>query len=276
MPFTVVPARTSAPGDRGLVLQKDNWNDFGFRTLYQLYLGEGAGAAQLIGNVKVLRRGQTAADPPQLRVGQIDRLGPEFCSVGQDLDYYERLGALGTERRTEILRELRDVVQDPALADDFREEAGWGTSLFRDFDQAQDLPLARALIDRDYDQLPQGDLRFSFSPAGWDAIPLDFSAPASKLAHWPPQFEDGRPVDLPERVAVLVGRNGSGKSTILARLARVVHASPRERRGDALRALGTIDPPGLGFTRIVVTGADPRAKTNRLPIYITKRTKKAA
>jgi len=27
---------------------------------------------------------------------------------------------------------------------------------------------------------------------------------------------------------------------------------------------------------VVVTGANPRAKTNRLPIYITKRTKKAA
>jgi len=29
-------------------------------------------------------------------------------------------------------------------------------------------------------------------------------------------------------------------------------------------------------TLISVTGANPRAKTNRLPIYITKRTKKAA
>lgn len=250
MPFTVVP-RGRISGIRGLILQRDDWNDFGFQTLYQLYLGRESGPPALIGNVKVLRRGQTAADPIQLAVGQLDGLGPEFCSVGQDLDYYERLAALGAERRTEILDELRDIVQDPALADDFREEAGWGTSLFRDFDQEQDLPLARALIDRDYDMLPHGDLEFRFSPEGWDAIALDFSAPASKLSRWSPEFEDGRPAHLPERMAVLVGRNGSGKSTILARLARVAHASPRERREPELQALGTLDPPGLGFTRVV-------------------------
>jgi len=31
-----------------------------------------------------------------------------------------------------------------------------------------------------------------------------------------------------------------------------------------------------GYMPVNVTGAKPRAKTNRIPIYITKRTKKAA
>jgi hypothetical protein len=35
-------------------------------------------------------------------------------------------------------------------------------------------------------------------------------------------------------------------------------------------------PAGSEFASRLVTGANPRAKTNRLPIYITKRTKKAA
>ncbi len=251
MSFMIVPAKTRVSEGQGLILRQDNWNDYGFKTLYQLYLGNQSGAAQFIGNVKLLRKGQTDADPLQLRVGKLEHLGPEFCSVGQDLDYYERLAALGIERRMEILQELHDIVQDPGLADNFREEAGWDKSLFRDFDQTQDLPLAKALIDRDYDQLPDRDLSFSFSPTGWDALSFDFTVPDSKLDSWSFRLRQERSIALPGRMIVLVGRNGSGKSTILARLARVIHASKRERRDGALSLLGKIDPPGLGFTRIV-------------------------
>ncbi len=42
---------------------------------------------------------------------------------------------------------------------------------------------------------------------------------------------------------------------------------------DILAVLNDLAPFGIPN---IVTGAKPRAKTNRIPIYITKRTKKAA
>ena len=59
---------------------------------------------------------------------------------------------------------------------------------------------------------------------------------------------------LPERIAVITGLNGSGKSTLLARLARVLHASQAARRQPELLRLGSIEPPGIGFTRVIAIG----------------------
>src|SRR3546814_10459889 len=102
------------------------------------------------------------------------------------------------------------------------------------------------LLQRDYDRVARLGLGLSFQVAGWaDPLVLKFEVPG-ELVLW--EAPDGA---LPDRIAVLIGRNGSGKSTLLARLARVLHASQRERAGEALQALGAIEPPGIGFTRIV-------------------------
>lgn len=74
---------------------------------------------------------------------------------------------------------------------------------------------------------------------------LNFKAPDNFLL-W-----SASSAELPDRIAVLIGRNGSGKSTLLSRLAQVLHASQRERGSETLQALGKIDPPGIGFTRII-------------------------
>ena len=128
MLFTVCPARTHpvSTGGARFVLQQDNWNDFGFRTLYQLYDTHDV-QPSLIGNVKILKLGQKDYDPVQISVGQVSDLGPDFCSLGQGLDYYERLaslpldelglGSLGPERAVALaaLEEAHEVLGNSAL-----------------------------------------------------------------------------------------------------------------------------------------------------------------
>jgi len=58
-----------------------------------------------------------------------------------------------------------------------------------------------------------------------------------------------------------------------------IYASPSNTSPEVGTSLPSIAVGGRnvnGFSRVLVTGAKPRAKTNRIPIYITKRTKKAA
>jgi predicted ATPase len=246
--FTVVRPSRSIPRPvlPGVVLQQDYWNDYRFRTLYHLYVftNEFSG---LIGPVKILRRGQAAADTIQLAPGRLEPLSEDYCSLGQSLDYYERLAELPDELRREILGHLRDALAFPDHAESFFEEPGWTTSVLRDIEWNSFRRDASVLLERDYTRVARLGLELSFQMIGWaNPLQLRFSAP-SDWRLWLPSGHG----KLPERIAVLTGRNGSGKSTLLARLARVLHASQRDRSSSELTALGSIDPPGIGFTRVL-------------------------
>lgn len=255
MLFTVCPARTHpvSTGGARFVLQQDNWNDFGFRTLYQLYDTHDV-QPSLIGNVKILKLGQKDYDPVQISVGQVSDLGPDFCSLGQGLDYYERLASLPLDVRNDLLAALRDIVRHPEHSAPFESEQGWNTSLFRGIgDKTDFLSVARALLEKNYSSIATDGIGFSFHPAGWSApVAFDFNGPVIGPLVLRSPFTAARSAPpLPSRLTALIGRNGSGKSTLLARLARVAFASGDERQLDQVLALGQIDPPGLGFSRIV-------------------------
>jgi energy-coupling factor transporter ATP-binding protein EcfA2 len=238
------PSRNDPPKFDGLALQQDLWNDFSFQTQYHLFASTQEFTG-LIGTVKILKRGQTSSDFLQLALGPHGPLGPDFVSLGQDLDYYERLAGLSQELRTEILASLRDALAQPDHAATFAEEEGWTVSVLRYVEWESFRRDASVLLDRDYDRVARLGLELSFQVTGWaDPAVFKFDAPKDQL-DW---FDTA---GLPERLAVLIGRNGSGKSTLLHRLARILHASQKDRASAELRQLGDITPPGIGFTRII-------------------------
>lgn len=245
--FTVVSPSSLGPKPTpGVLLKQDNWNDFSFQTLYHLYVFADEFSGN-IGPVKILRRGQTQADTIQLPLGRLEQLSNDYCSLGQNLDYYERLADLPQQLRQEILVHLRDALAFPDHAEAFYDELGWTTSVLRDIDWDSFRRDASVLLERDYTRVARLGLELSFQVTGWsDPFRIRFSAPADSSIY---ELADG--TKLPERIAVLIGQNGSGKSTLLARLARILHASQRDRLSPEFRALGTIDPPGIGFTRVL-------------------------
>jgi len=241
--------------DTTFSLQQDNWNDFSFQTLYHLYYRrtENPEDVELIGPVKILRRGQTRADGIQLQA-PFEALDDAFCSVGVSLDYYKHLNEIDPAPRTHILHALRDVVAHPELQPQFNAEQGWRVSLFRDTDPAEFLAEARAVLLDNYTDLAELTSNLRFDAAGWaDPLALDFQAPE------PERYFGGyrrigprqTPVLLPRRIIVLIGRNGSGKSTLLSRIARVAYASPADRARSETATIGAFDPPSIGFLKIV-------------------------
>lgn len=250
MNFVVVaPSRGTPDALAQVVLQQDRWDDFGFKTQYHVFYF-GPEFEGLVGNVKILQIGQEESSYSILQVGPLNPLPDDFCSLGQSLDYYERLASLPEEARREILATLRDALTDPDNAKRFLEEKGWATSVTRDLDLESYRPLALTLLERDYTALPSMGLDLSFHVTGWtNPLRLHFAGPGGDDI-W--IIGRSRPSSrLPERVAVITGRNGSGKSTLLARLARVLHASQSDRAREAIGRLGRIEPPGVGFTRII-------------------------
>lgn len=237
-------------------LQQDNWNDYGFSTMYGLYFRHGQEETDVtfVGGVKILRRGQIAADP--LLISEpFDRLGRDWVSVGTSLDYYQRLNEMPTARRNAIMTALRDAVARPELVEEFEGEKGWTTSLFRDNpDWREFLDDARALYQGNFGSLADVSEAFSYRPAGSATfINLAFAAPEPPgyLGSYRRLGPRRRRTLLPERMIVLIGRNGSGKSTLLSRLARVAFASPQERASKEMMRLGALDPMSIGFMRVI-------------------------
>ncbi|WP_344694260.1 AAA family ATPase [Sphingomonas cynarae] len=242
--------------DTRFALQQDDWNDYSFQTLYHLHFKHGDLDSDVtyIGGVKILRKGQTKSDPILL-TKDFTKLSSDWVSVGTSLDYYQRLNELPTKRRSAIMNALNDVVSRPELVEDFENEDGWGTSLFRDnSDWRSFLDDAHALYEGNFSALADLSQAFSFTPAGTDKpIDLDFQSPIPPfyLGSYRHLGPSRKRTLLPERIVVLVGRNGSGKSTILSRLAHVAFASPQERATKPIKALGLLDPPSIGFMRVI-------------------------
>ncbi|ASY71336.1 ATP-binding protein [Sinorhizobium fredii] len=237
-------------------LQRDDWNDYGFCTLYHLHYRHGGKSTDVtyIGGVKILKRGQKAGDRQSIRE-PFRSLGSRFVSVGTSLDYYQRLNDISSNRRASIMDALNDAVANPELIDLFSDEEGWETSVFRDNREWRSfLADARILYEGNFGALPDIEQSFSYYPARNDIpIVFDFSAPepADYVGPYRRLGPKRKRTLLPERMIVIVGQNGSGKSTLLARLAHLAFASPQERATKQLKALGTLDPPSLGFMRVI-------------------------
>lgn len=258
MLFSIYPSSRNEPRSINTKygLQKDKWNDYSFQTLYGLYYRPEEPNSDLvfIGGVKILRRGQAAADPLQVN-DPFDRLGPEFCSVGTSLDYYERLSNIRPSDRYEIVTALNDVIANSQLSVEFMAEPGWKTSLFRDNSEWERfLDDATAVYSKSSGQLPDITTAFSFRPSkASDKLNLNFDAPEPQMYSGPYRRvgPSRKEVLLPRRIVALIGRNGSGKSTFLARLAHVAFASKDARMSSGIRAMGELTPPDLNFFRII-------------------------
>jgi predicted ATPase len=237
-------------------LQRDDWNDYSFNTLYHLHYKHGSEPTDVtfIGSVKILKQGQSPKDGSLIQK-PFTALGPEYVSVGTSLDYYQRLNDIPENDRKMIVDALQDVVAHPLLVEKFMDEPGWTKSLFRD-DSAwpQFLQDARMLHEGSFSALPDMDEEFSFIPAqSENRIDFNFGSPEPTFYSGPYRKlgPSKKRTLLPDRIIVLVGRNGSGKSTLLSRLAHVAFASPQARRSKKMRALGRLEPNAIGFMRVI-------------------------
>jgi predicted ATPase len=228
-------------------LERDSWNDWHYYTYYHLHLSAkhtDDGEPRLIGGVKILKKHQSERQRNLIPLGEYDILDASFCSLGQSLDYYERIAQISdVALRDKILDALRDIVIHPDYRKDFEDDAGWKTSLFRSVSISDDIfTIAPMFIARDFHKLPSIDLEFKFQVLGLDEpITFDFDSPGYG-------YDDDK---LPNRIIVIIGRNGSGKSTLLSKLSRICYASTSDRKNDLLQPIGIITPVGLGFPRIV-------------------------
>lgn len=190
-------------------LMDDNWDDYSYKTTYVLnyhYINEkGEKKRKEFGGVKILdKTTMTTVLPNTIE----EVLGDNFCSLGQEPLFYEKMNELPEDAREFILTTLRDVVNNNEIYENFKDEEGFKTSLLR-FGTAE-----KALEDGSKllaNEKGAKDFDFVFS----------FRVNNASEDHTV-NFDFKRHDHLPFRINSIIGKNGTGKTQCLSRLANVL------------------------------------------------------
>lgn len=183
-------------------LQADNWDDFGYKTLFSLTVFDDKGNKHTIGNVKIGFCGQTEGWTEESIQQQFDVLPDSFYSLGQDADYYRNLvERLRDELAANVLAALGDVAYDPGRLAIAENERAFNNSLTRTVNHTTIGHQFRRILRR---EAPLTDYDFFYEkPAAqrYSGIKVEFQVePNSKPS---------------SNIHILIGRNGVGKTTLL-------------------------------------------------------------
>jgi len=205
MVFKVIKPRKGYPikaDPDTCVLKMDNWDDFGFSTLYELIYYDENGDSKYIGVVKIIKAGQERGVSVLNEESLFEALNKDFCSLGQDQSYYEELMTLTSKVKNNILVSLRDCVHDIDIYNAFENEDAMRNSLLR-FVRVKD-------VETKFKNILLGNI--ILTPYHFQYI-LE-SNPESVIDV--EVIPDSKP---PTNVHVLIGRNGAGKTRILSGIA---------------------------------------------------------
>jgi len=218
-----------------VVLVTDNWDDYSFKTLFHPVIHLSEGKRVDLRDVKILRLNQPNGRTQVER--NFEELDESYCSLGQELAYYESLLTLPDNIRNDYLTGLRDAAANPRIRETFENEQGFRVSLLRWGGAARALEDAPGILGGNEEENHELDFTF-YTKFGTN----EFSIP----------FRYCKVEGLPGRANAVIGYNGAGKTQLLANLAWVARADLQSRVQDSKVArYGRLDPPGLRFGSVV-------------------------
>ncbi|MFF2956997.1 AAA family ATPase [Kitasatospora sp. NPDC057965] len=255
MRFVVIRRQGRVPSDPlpVAVLERDSWNDYGFRTMFHLRVIDSEGRRHNIGTVKIGRYGMTDRRDREVEIPEtFDSLTDQYFSLGQEDLYYARLAGLGDDVREAVLAGLQDMAFQPEILESALNEPVTQESILRF--------VKPTTIREQFFRIARGGPRI-----------LDFRV-TYRLPH-PGGDEDdelrltfrARPgASPPNHIHVLTGRNGAGKSVLLNRLAGAA-ANPQADRARVGRITESGRSGRRSFTNLVCVSFSAFDELPRIP-----------
>lgn len=197
-----------------IIIYDDRWNDYGYETLFHMVYYDNNGKKNDVGMLKIhfseydSSKYENKIKEVRTIIGRkIEQLSQLFCSLGYDLEYYKKLKTFFPESYLDILKRLNDI----AIFDDIRKKYinshGVKVSLLRESSAEKALNEAAYLLK--HDTLEDKNMSFAYN------VKLPYSNTSTKL-----QFDFSKVYnDEPNRINILIGKNGVGKTNILTNLA---------------------------------------------------------
>ena len=235
MKFYVVDHKSTDNAEKQfpcITLVQDSWDDYGHKTLFTAWFNRSAADESRIGQVKIISKETKFYDDRGYIVldSEFSNLSDEFCSLGQDTEYYHAVRNYFGEEYKKLLEPLNDAVVNIGILDDFEDEGDFKSSLIR-FSEAEKA-LKRGLsilVDEDYRE----NFNFNFSCRVGKAK-NDHSA----------SFIFCKNSVIPSRIMGIVGGNGTGKTQYLARLALAISGE---------KSRGSLNQVGLFSIRLLLS-----------------------
>lgn len=206
------------------VLVQNNWDDYGYKTTFNATLKLSAQNEIELGNLKILRSDQQGGYTPMPR-DAFETLGPDYCSLGGTLDYYEELFKQGRQIYQAYLAALRDVTFSDDVKARFEDLEGFKVSLLRFGGAERTIADATRLFAR---HAPAAKRR-----GGGFLVKFKTNV-ADEANNFTIEFDFRRHGGLPNRINALIGYNGTGKTRLLSNLAIVASGYGLARKEDFL------------------------------------------
>jgi predicted ATPase len=188
------------------VLYKDNWDDYGFKTTYQIDYYHSLGKVEEIGGIKILDKNSQSTILPD----SFTALDENKCSLGQSLEYYENVKRLFPESFKQIFTSLRDVAIHDDIASEFGATEGFRNSILRFGSADKAFRDAKLLLYHNLRRETE-ELYFTYSSKIKEASEAHVVS-----------FDFKKNEEMPFRINVIIGKNGTGKTQFLGSLVNAI------------------------------------------------------
>lgn len=186
-----------------ILLNPTTWDDYSSKNQFTLSV-QYKGKHTTLGLLKIISidsKSTTLSLPYHFT-----KLGKEYCSLGEKIDYYKNIKNFFGNHYLTILKAFNDVAFFPQISESFENSLDFKNSLIRFDGQEQLMRQARYIIDN-YDLSNLYSFEYLYKPSysnDIDALKIPFN------------FNDNS--ILPDRIYALIGENGVGKTQLVSKL----------------------------------------------------------
>jgi AAA domain, putative AbiEii toxin, Type IV TA system len=224
-----------------LVLGGDSWNDYGYQTLFHALWCWSRTECIELGDTKILQRGNAVTEVKR----HFHELSNHYCSLGQSFSYYEQIHELGRKISDPLLLALRDIVAHPHFAQAFQSDKGFQESLLRSSEAEKSFKEAGSIL-QDSPLTEKGEVKFTYTA----------KLKAASAPHQV-QVRFGGSELLPNRIVAFIGKNATGKTWLLSRLASDISGDKRR--------IGKFKPDRPSFNRVIAISYSALDRFRRPP-----------
>jgi predicted ATPase len=189
-----------------LSFSKDNWDDFHFKTTFVIHYHIDKYTSEEVGNLKILDTSTQTTTVPNvfknLQAGQ--------CSLGQSLEYYKNLKNIFPDTYNQILEDLNDIALSDELVKVFEGVEGFASSLLRFGAAEKAFRDAKMFLEKNLLKESE-ELSFTY------LCKID-AASEPHIVNF--DFKNNK--ELPFRINVIIGKNGTGKTHFLGSLVNAI------------------------------------------------------
>ncbi len=189
-----------------VLVHNDGRNDYGHKTIFGLFYYKNDTEKEYIGITKITD-GKTNHTTDTI-LDSFTSLTDDYCSLGQDFDFYQNLKKATGRNFNSILFAIKDTAFFPDIYDKFKKNGIFRTSLIRNDDAERQLREAKHKI-YGYDLANLYSFKYIFHPIYSDSsIEADLN------------FSNNN--ELHNIIYAVIGKNGTGKTQLITTLPREI------------------------------------------------------